>query len=191
MEKTLVLVKPDGVQRGIIGEILARFERAGLKIVALKMAWVDKNFAQKHYLDREEFLLGLGEKTLKTYQEYNLDPQKDFGTTNPRELGLMIRSWLVEYICSGPVVAIVLEGIHAVDQARALAGATVPFYAAPGTIRRDFSIDSPDIANARRRGLKNVVHVSGNPTEAEYEINLWFSKEEIYSYKRADEDVMF
>jgi len=191
MEKTLILVKPDGVQRGLVGEVTSRFERAGLKIVAAKMVWIDKAFAEKHYLDREDFLLGLGEKTLKTYQEYNLDPQKDFGTKDPKELGKMIRSWLVEYITSGPVVAMTLEGIHAVDQARALAGVTVPYYAAPGTIRRDFSIDSPDIANARRRGLKNIVHVSGNQEEAKYEVDLWFSRDEIYDYKRADEDVMF
>jgi len=191
MERTLVLVKPDGVQRGLVGEIVSRFERAGLKIVAAKMVWIDKSFAQKHYLDREDFLLGLGEKTLKNYEQYNLDPKKDFGTSDPKELGKIIRGFLVDYVCSGPVVAFVLEGIHAVDQARSLAGATIPFYAAPGTIRRDFSIDSPDLANAQKRGVKNLVHVSGNPEEAEYEINLWFKKEEIYNYKRADEDVMF
>ncbi|OGD86238.1 nucleoside-diphosphate kinase, partial [Candidatus Curtissbacteria bacterium RBG_16_39_7] len=168
-----------------------RFERAGLKIVAAKMVWIDKAFGEKHYLDREAFLLGLGEKTLKSYKDYNLDPQKDFGTRDQKELGKIIRGYLIDYICSGPVVALVLEGIHAVDQTRSLAGATIPFYAAPGTIRRDFSIDSPDVANAKRRGVKNIVHISGNVEEAEYEINLWFKKEELYSYKRADEEAMF
>lgn len=191
MEQTLVLVKPDGVQRGLVGEVISRFERAGLKIVALKMVWIDKAFGEKHYLDREDFICGLGEKTLKSYKDYNLDPQKDFGTKDPKELGKMIRSWLVEYIYSGPVIAMILEGIHAVDQAKSLAGFTVPYYAAPGTIRRDFSIDSPDFANARKRGLKNIVHVSGNLAEAKYEVDLWFSKDEIYDYKRADEEAMF
>jgi nucleoside-diphosphate kinase len=189
MEQTLVLVKPDGVQRGLVGEVISRFERAGLKIVATKMIWIDKAFGEKHYLDREDFIRGLGEKTLQSYKDYNLDPQKDFGTQDPKVLGRMIRGWLIDYISSGPVVALVLEGIHAVDQAKSIAGATVPYYAAPGTIRRDFSIDSPDVANARKRGLKNIVHVSGNLEEAKYEVDLWFSKEEIYNYKRADEDV--
>lgn len=191
-ERTVVLVKPDGVKRGLVGEILSRFERMGLKIVALKMAWVDEDLVKKHYPEeRTEFLRGMGEKTLKTYGEYGKDPGEELGTKDPFEIGKMVNAWNVEFLQSGPVVALLLEGHNAIDNVRQVVGNTLPTFAAPGTIRGDFSTDSPVLANQRKRAIRNLIHASGNQEEATYEEELWFHHDEIYDYKRADEDVMF
>jgi nucleoside-diphosphate kinase len=187
MERAVVLVKPDGVKRGLVGEIISRFERVGLKIVAMKMMWATEDHLSKHYTDKEEYLINLGKKTLKTYEEYGKDANEDLGTDDPLELGKMIRKWLIDYVGSGPVVAILLEGRHAVDNARAIAGPTVPVNAPPGTIRGDFSTDSPAYANSERRGVHNILHVSGSSEEAEFEEKLWFHQTEIHTYKRGDE----
>lgn len=192
MEQSLILVKPDGVKRGLVGEILARFEKAGLKIVAMKMIWVDKELVSKHYPEsRIELLKGIGEKTLQTYKEFGKNAKKELGTEDPSEIGKLVNRWNMEMLSSGPVVAVVLEGNHAISNIRRLVGHTLPNFAAPGTIRGDYSVDSPVLANQRKRPVKNLIHASGNQEEAEYEIALWFTKEEIHSYKRADEDVMF
>ena len=192
IEKTVVLIKPDGVKRGLVGEILSRLEKAGLKIVALKMIWIDKEMAGKHYPDsREEFLRGMGEKTLKTYQQYGRDPNEDIGTMDPLAIGKMINSWNMEFLTSGPVAAILLEGLHAIDNVRMIAGNTLPVFANPGSVRGDYSIDSPALANSKKRAVRNLVHASGTPEEAKYEEELWFKEGEIYDYQRADEAVMF
>lgn len=192
MERTIVLVKPDGVKRGLVGEIISRFEKVGLKIVGMKMVWVDKERVLKHYpTSRKEWVVKVGEKTLKAYQEYGTDPRKHLGTLEPEEIGKMVCNWLVEYLTSGPVVAILLEGSHAVTVVRKVAGYTYPDSAIPGTIRGDLSIDSPDLANERKRAGKNLVHASGTVEEAKFEEELWFKKEEIHDYHRGDEDVMF
>lgn len=192
MERSLVLIKPDGVKRGIVGDIIHRFEKAGLKIVGMRMVWVDKTLVEKHYPDsRVEFLRGMGEKTLKSYKEFGKDPVKELGTDDPLEIGKLVNSWNKEFITNGPVVAMVLEGNHAVDNVRRLVGATLPVFAAPGTIRGDYSVDSPVLANARKRAVKNLIHASGTPEEAKLEIELWFEKIDLHSYTRAEEEVMF
>ncbi|MFQ5452178.1 MAG: nucleoside-diphosphate kinase [Candidatus Paceibacterota bacterium] len=191
MEKTLIVIKPDGVQRGLTGRILRRFERAGLKIVASKMVHVSKNLAEKHYPgDRQELWTGIGHKTLENYSEMEADAKKLLGTNDPIEIGKMVRVWLLEYITSGPVFAAILEGYHAVDLVRKLAGHTLPYKSAPGTIRGDFSYDSSYLANTGKRAIKNMLHASGSKEEAEYEIPLWFGKDEIVSYKRVEEAAM-
>lgn len=191
MEKTLVLVKPDGVARGLVGEVLSRFERTGLKIIGLKMVWAKSDLIDKHYPKDDEYLANIGRKSLETYQKYALDPKREIGTDDPREIGKRVREWLLAYLTSGPVVAIALEGMHACDNVKKIAGPTLPSSAPPGTIRGDFSIDSSQAANAKKRAIKNVVHISNDPKEGQYEVELWFSKEELFSYKRADEDAMF
>ncbi|MBI1960864.1 MAG: nucleoside-diphosphate kinase [Candidatus Liptonbacteria bacterium] len=191
MEQTLVLVKPDGVKRGLSGEIVTRFERAGLKIVGMKMIRVDADIVRKHYPEREGFLEALGKKTLETYAKYGKDPNEEMGTMDPREIGKMVNAWNMEFLSSGPVVAIVLEGNHAVENVRRIVGSTIPTISQPGTIRGDYSVDSPALANKRKRSLRNVVHASGNAEEAKYEIQLWFKQNELHSYKRADEGAMF
>lgn len=191
-EKTVVLIKPDGVKRGITGEIITRFEKAGLKIVAIKMVWISKALARKHYpVSRKEWVKGLGEKTLETYKQYGFDPKEEIGTMDVNQIGKMVAEWNVEFLSSGPVVALLLEGIHAIDNVRMIVGKTLPTFADPGTIRGDFSVDSPDFANKQKRAIHNLVHASGNLKEAKFEEQLWFRKNEIYKYKRADEDIMF
>lgn len=192
LERTLVLLKPDAVTRGISGEILSRFEKAGLKIIGLKMVWVDDELVKKHYpSDREEFLIAMGKKTLETYEKYGRDPNEEIGTMDPKTIGLMINKWNINFISSGPVIAVVLEGNHVIDNVRRLAGHTLPTFAAPGTIRGDYSVDSPALANEQKRSVRNIIHASGNTEEAKYEIELWFRQSELYSYRRADESAMF
>lgn len=183
MDKVVVVIKPDGVKRGLVGEIISRFEIAGLKVVACKMLKADKKRVAGHYpFEREEFLRGMGEKTLKTYADYGKDPMKVFGTRDPLEIGKKINSWNVEFLTSGPVVAILFEGSHAVDNARKIAGATMPVVALPGTIRGDLALDSAAYANEEKRAVKNLVHVSGSDEEAKYEEEVWFGKGEIHEY---------
>lgn len=192
IERCLVLIKPDGVVRGLCGEIISRLEKTGLKLIAAKFVWPSKELAEKHYpADREEFIVGMGKKTLENYQEIGIDPVEQMGTDDPKKIGLTIREWLIEMITSGPVLAMVWEGPLVVSLLRKLAGNTLPYKAEPGTIRGDFSFDSSSLANFHHRAIKNLVHVSGSKDEAEYEIPLWFSQEEIIAYKRVEEDVMF
>lgn len=191
LEKTLIVMKPDAVARGIVGEIITRFEKVGLKIVAAKFLQVDKTLADKHYpASRKEFIEGMGNKTLENYQTLGIDPTKEFGHADAHKIGLQIREWLVDMIMAGPVFAFVLEGPHAVELVRKIVGHTLPAKAAPGTIRGDYSYDSSALANFGKRPIKNLLHASGNKEEADFEIALWFKPEEVHSYERAEERVM-
>src|SRR3990167_3803035 len=191
MEQTLIILKPDAVERGLMGRILSRFEQMGLKIVAAKLMKTPRSLAEKHYPgNREVWLRGMGEKTLENYKKFGEDPIKLLGTNDTHEIGLMIQKWLVDYIVSGPVLAFVVEGPHAVELVRKICGNTLPLLSSPGTIRCDYAFDSSYLANTGKRAIKNLVHSSGSIEEAQYEIPLWFKKEELYEYKRVEEDVM-
>lgn len=191
MERTLIVIKPDGVVRGLTGKIIARFERVGLKIVAAKMMQVTPEHAEKHYpTDREELWRGIGQKTLDNYAEEGIDALEVMGTADPKEIGDQVRVWLHTYITEGPVFACVLEGPHAIELVRQIVGHTLPLKAMPGTIRGDYSFDSSALANASKRPIRNLIHASGNKEEAEHEVNLWFTPEEFVTYKRSDESVM-
>ncbi len=191
MERTLVLVKPDGVMRGIVGDIIARFERSGLKLVGLKMVRVSKDFANRHQPNTDEWLEGIGKKTLSSYEKYGGDAKKELGTDVPKEIGQLVANWNLDYLTSGPIVAMIWEGNQAIENVRKMVGDTLPVFAAPGTIRGDFSKDSPALANAMKRGIRNVVHASGDPEESKNEVALWFGPEEIHDYKRVDWAAMF
>jgi nucleoside-diphosphate kinase len=183
MEQTLVILKPDALQRGIAGEIITRFERIGLKIVAAKMVIATEELANKHYpTSRTEFIEGMGNKTLENYEEQGLDPVKELGTDDAHKIGLQLQKWLVEFITDGPVLAFVLEGPHAVELVRKICGHTLPSKSLPGTIRGDYSFDSSALANKSKRPIRNLVHASGSIEEAEFEVGLWFSESEIHSY---------
>jgi len=188
MEQTFVMVKPDGVKRGLTGEIISRFERMGLKVVALKMVSAKEEVLLKHYNANDpKTLQRWGEKTLSTYTKYGKDAVKDLGTNDPLELGKMVRKWLFDYVQSGPMVAMILEGKHAVENVVTAAGPTMPVSALPGTIRGDYSTDSAAYANEEKRGVMNVVHISATLEEANVEKALWFTADEIQSYKRMEE----
>jgi nucleoside-diphosphate kinase len=152
MERTLVLIKSDGVQRSLVGRVIQRFEDAGLKIIGLKMAWVDTDFAAKHYFDLEE---------RKGERVFNIT---------------------ADYLAEGPVVAIVFEGVEACANVQRLAGPTQPSASAPGTIRGDFAHHGYAHADKTGRSIRNIVHASGNADEAAIEIPLWFSAAELHDY---------
>src|SRR5579859_3033641 len=155
IQRTLVLLKPDALARGLTGRVLARFEDALLKVVAAKMVWMDAELTRQHYFDLEE----------------------RFG---PEVYNLMAR-----FMQSGPVLVVVLEGVGAVPCVRKLVGPTYPDEAPPGTIRGDFAHVSRAYANAKGVPVANLVHASGNAQEAEQEIGVWFTKAEIFDYPAA------
>jgi len=190
-EKTVVLIKPDGVKRGLTGEIIRRIEMRGLKIIALEMIWPSEQQIDDHYPKDNEWMERIGQKTLKNYAEHNLNIQEELGTNDRLTIGKMVRGWLIGYMTSAPLVKIVVKGIHAVDMVRKICGGTMPAQADMGTIRGDFSVDDATAANRDRRAIHNIVHASETPKEAEHEIEQWFSPEEIHEYKRAEEEVMF
>jgi nucleoside-diphosphate kinase len=190
-QRTLVLVKPDGVKRGLVGEVIKRIERRGLKVVALKMVSVDRAHLEGHFPSSDEWVGRLGDKGLKTFAEYQLDPKEHLGSDDRMEIGKMVKESLFEYMTSGPIVAMVVEGLHAIDMVRKLAGHTLPVFAEMGTIRGDYSVDSPAIANVEKRAIHNIMHASETPEEANNEVGLWFKPDELHSYKRSDEDIMF
>ncbi|MBI4447535.1 nucleoside-diphosphate kinase [Candidatus Woesearchaeota archaeon] len=158
IERTLVLIKPDGILRGLVGEIIKRFEQRGLKVVGLKMVWIDKSFAKKHYAAHIE---------------------KDF------------YKGLEEFITSAPLVAIAIEGIHAVEYVRKIVGATEPKSAELGTIRGDFAHTSYKYSDSKGITIKNLVHASGSVEEAKKEVALWFTPTEIHTYKISQEKEIF
>jgi len=163
IQRTLVLLKPDAVQRGLIGRIIMRFEDAGLKIVAMKMIWPDEELARKHYDEDLE-----------------------------RRRGKKVRDLLVKFLTEhGPVVAMVLEGVEAVEVVRKMVGGTEPKSALPGTIRGDFAHLSFEYADQKSKAVPNLIHASGTPEEAEKEISIWFDKEEIHSYQTVHEKHVF
>ena len=190
-ERTLVLIKPDGVKRGLIGEVISRFEKRGLKIIGLEMFQATPDQIDEHYPKDEKWIERLGKKTLESYRKYGFDTEKELGTTDIKEIGKLVRSWLIEYMTSGPMVKIMVEGIHAIDMVRKIVGSSMPSAAEMGTIRGDFSVDDATAANRDKRAIHNLIHASETKEEAEHEIGLWFSAEDVFDYKRAEEDVMF
>jgi len=183
IERTLVLVKPDGVKRGLIGQITSRFENLGLKIVGMKMVHADKEFAKKHYPVTESWYSKVGTNSLTDTKKYGMSAKDYFGTEDPVEIGKKVHQWNVEFLTSSPLIAMVIEGVHAIETVRKLAGTTIPSLASPGTIRGDFSTHSALSANAKQRAIANLVHSSGDKEEAEREISLWFSESELYEYE--------
>ena len=164
VQKTLVLLKPDAVQRNLIGEIIKRYEDAGLRVVELKMMMAPLEVIKKHYPEDEEYLRLIGEKSVKAGENVE----------DPVEMGRMVVSWLRDFITSGPIVAMVLEGEDAVVRVRKITGFTDPATAEKGSIRGDLGTDSILKANAEKRPVWNLIHASGSLEEAEKEISLWF-----------------
>jgi len=158
IERTLVLLKPDTVQRALVGNIINRFENAGLKIVGIKMVWVDKDFSKKHYSDH---------------------------------VGKAFYKGLEEFITQGPVIAMAIEGIEAIDTIRKMVGSTEPKKAQPGTIRGDFAHHSYAYADKKGIAIKNLIHASDSAKSAKKELELWFKKSELHTYKTVHEMHVF
>lgn len=190
-QRTFCMIKPDGVMRGLVGEIISRIEKGGLKIVALKMNLATEEQIITHYpMSDQAWVDRLGDKGLDTFKALSLNVKEILGTDNKSEIGKSVAQTLVKYMTSGPVVCIVVEGMQAIDMVRKLAGHTLPFKAEMGTIRGDFSVDSPAVANLEGRAIHNLFHASENEEEAKNEINLWFG-EESYEYIRTGQEVMY
>lgn len=183
-ERTFVMLKPDAVRKGLIGELIRRVEQRDLKVVALEMFQPTVEQIDSHYPKSQEWITRLGHKSLATYEKYGMDVLKELGTTNPDEIGALVRKWLVDYMVSAPLVRMVIEGVHAVDMVRKIIGPTMPASAEMGTFRGDFSADSAAIANAEKRAVMNLAHASETPEEAEHEITYWFGDHPVFSYKR-------
>jgi nucleoside-diphosphate kinase len=143
-----------------------------------------------HYPKDEKWIARLGEKTKGTYDKYGYDIKTDFGTDDLLEMGKQVRGWLVDYMVSAPLVRMVVQGIHAVDMVRKIAGPTIPSMADMGTLRGDFSADSPALANKEKRAVMNLVHASETAEEAAHEIEFWFGDKPIYNYRRYGRSVM-
>lgn len=186
-EKTLVIVKPDGVQRSLVGEIIQRFERVGLKLVAMKMMVADADHIEKHYTLDPEWRRITGEKTIKSYKEKGLTPPSE----NPLEITAVILKNLMKYMTAGPVVAMIWEGAHAVKIVRKLVGGTEPLTSDVGTIRGDYVLDSYQLSDTGKRSVRNLIHASGSVPEAENEIKHWFDKKEIINYRLVQEQILY
>ena len=176
MERTLVLIKPDAFKRGLVGEIISRFERVGLSLEEMKTVNATTKVVGQHYPDDKNWIRSVGKKTVDTYQKYNLNIAEDLDTDDALEVGKLVRKWLIQQITSGPMIAIILSGNHAIEVVRKIVGNTVPLFAESGTIRGDFSVDSPDLSTKERRALQNLIHASETTEEAKREISLWFEK---------------
>ncbi len=186
-EQTFVIIKPDGVQRTLIGEIIKRYEKMGLKLIALKMVVPTEAQAEQHYTLDPEWVRKVGEKSIAGYKAKNLVPPSE----NPLEIGGQVLKRLVKYMTSGPVVAMAWQGSHAVGIVRKMTGSTEPLTSDVGTIRGDFVVDSYQIADLDDRAVRNIVHASGSPEEAQNEINLWFKKDEIISYRLIQDAILY
>lgn len=187
MEQTLILVKPDGVHRGLVGTILSRLETVGLKLVALKMVKPTKEQADAHYALTEEWMQTVYEKARAKYEAQG----KAFTYPDYKSYGMSIKDGLVEFLCASPVVAAVFEGEQSVSLTRKLVGATEPASSAPGTIRGDLSLDSYALSNSQNRPLRNLIHASGTVQEADNEKAIWFSADEISSFTAALDPVLY
>lgn len=161
IDRTLVILKPDAVARGLVGRLVQRFEDAGLKVVGVKMKMMDAEFTQKHYFDLAE------------------------------RAGQSVYDAIAGFMQTGPVLAMVLEGVEAVSNVRRLVGSTFPNDAAPGTIRGDFVHTSKAYTEEHHKPVLNLVHASGNLEEAKYEVDLWFSPEELFRYETLAERFTF
>jgi nucleoside-diphosphate kinase len=191
-ERTFCMVKPDGVKRGLIGDIIHRFEKAGLKVVAINMLNATEEQVRAHYpMSDEAWIARLGEKSLSSFENIDTDPKEALGSIDTTEIGQAVANSLVEFMMSGPVVALVVEGMQAVDMVRKLVGHTLPFKADVGTIRGDYSVDSPAVANVEMRAIHNLIHASENTDEAAAEIKVWFGEQDIPTYDLGNEAIMY
>jgi len=186
-ERTFVMIKPDGVQRTLIGEIIKRFERTGLKLVGMKMVVPTEEMVEKHYLVNPDFKKNVGLKTIESYKKKGQTPP----TEDPEEQGEFVLNGLKKYMTSGPVVVMCWEGVHVVELVRKIVGGTEPRSSDVGTIRGDYVIDSYQLADKDGRAVRNLIHASGDTDEAEKEIALWFPPEELCEYRLVQEAILY
>jgi len=186
-ERTFVIIKPDGVQRSLIGEIIKRYEKIGLKLIGLKMGVTTGDMIEKHYTIDPEWMRKTGEKTIANYKEKGAKPPSD----DPIEITKIVLKNLKKYMTSGPVIMMVWQGAHAVGIVRKITGTTEPLTSDVGTIRGDFVLDSYIMSDTDGRAVRNILHASGTVEEAEKEIALWFRKDELINYSIIQETILY
>lgn len=186
-ERTLVVIKPDGVQRSLIGEIIQRFERVGLKLVALKMIVPTAEFIETHYTLDPEWRRITGEKTIANYRDKGLTPPIE----DPFEVTRILLGKLTKYFASGPAIAMIWQGAHSVAIVRKIVGGTEPLTSDVGTIRGDYVLDSYQMSDIDQRSVRNVIHATGTVQESRKEIEHWFSDNEIINYRLVQEQILY
>ena len=186
-ERTLVIIKPDGIQRGLIAEVIKRYEQIGLKLVGIKMMVPTAELIEKHYTLDPEWRVKTGLKTIKGYTDKGLKPP----ITDPLKVTELLLKKLVQYMTKGPVIAMVWQGAHAVEIVRKLTGGTEPLTSDVGTIRGDFVLDSYRMSDDDARSIRNLIHASGSVKEASDEIAHWFKKEEVFEYTLLSEAILY
>lgn len=185
-EQTLVIIKPDGVQRSLMGEIIRRIERTGLKFVAMKLTIPEADQCWKHYNKNDEWFLKKGARVTEDRKAHGLPIEKE-----PIEYGKDIIKANVDFFTSGPVLAFVIQGNQSVAIVKKLVGETEPSTSDIGTIRGDLTVDSYALSSLDNRAVRNLIHCSDSPEEAQREIPLWFNKEEILSYRLLQEQILY
>ena len=186
-ERTLIMIKPDGVQRTLMGEIIKRYEQIGLKLIGIKMLVPTEQHIEQHYTLDPEWRRITGEKTIAGYKKKGLTPPSE----DPFEITAKILAGLKKYMTSGPMVAMVWEGAHSVAIGRKLAGGTEPLTSDIGSIRGDFVLDSYQMSDKDGRAVRNLLHASGSPEEAEMEIKHWFDEKELINYRLVQEQMLY
>ncbi len=185
-ERTLIAIKPESIQRHLIGEFITKFEHRGLKMVACKMVAPTKKQVEKHYPDDEDWYTSSGTKTFENYKSRGIDPG-----LGPIDLAKRTRKRLIEHLVDRPIILMVWEGPHACALGRKTAGATNPLIADIGSIRGDYSTESYEMADDIERAIHSLVHASASPEEAEKEIKIWFSEDELLNYDLVTETVLY
>jgi nucleoside-diphosphate kinase len=188
-ERTLVVIKPDGVQRSLIGEIIKRYERTGLKLLALKMVIPTEKEATEHYytVGGDAWLEEVGRKARAAYEKRGLKSPYKTNMDN----GKAVLEANAKYLSSGPVIAMIWQGNMAVELVRKITGGTEPLTSDVGTIRGDFTLDSFAMADFDQRSVRNLIHASGSKEDAEQEIEIWFKKDEILKYSLVAEKILY
>ena len=186
-EQTLVMIKPDGVQRSLVGEIIQRFERVGLKLTAVKMMVPTPEHVETHYTLDSNWRKQNGEKTIESYRKKGLTPPSE----DPLEMSGRTLERLKTYMSSGPVLVMIWQGAHAVELVRKLVGGTEPLTSDVGTIRGDYVLDSYEMSDSDGRSVRNLVHASGSVGEAVDEIKHWFKPEEVIRYGQVQEKILY
>src|SRR3989338_1486800 len=178
VERTLIILKPDAVKRGLIGKVIETFENVGMKLMVAKMLKPSADVIKNHYPGTSEWIKEMGEKTLASFKQSGQDVIKTFKTEDPNKLGQFVYERLIKYWMEVPIIVMVWQGANAITVARKLRGHTIPALAIPGTLLAQFSFDSSPLSASLDRVVKTFVHASGSVEEAEREIKYWFGEQE-------------
>lgn len=184
LERTLIILKPDAVKRGLVGIIFEYFENVGLKLMAAKMVKPDKDVVKNHYPGTTEWLKKMGQKTLSSFKQSGVNVREKMGTDDPNKLGQFVYERLIKYWMEGPLIISIWEAPHAIEIARKIRGHTIPYLSPAGTIHASYSYDSSVLSANLDRVVKTFVHASGSHDEAAREIKYWFGETEFKSYER-------